>query len=221
MPRSGFTVSLGLGICLLAGLGTLHAWHGHGNVLNRTLPLAGTPFAILVDARSGRALISAAVPGDFGRSEVLVLDPASGQLVRGSMPPTDPAVRAVEDRAIEIGIAGVAPQSILVDSARHAMYILNPRSSLDRSALDGPGSLTVQDTRTSAVREIVPLGFGPRDMAIDERAGRLLVLNSGGWVLARDPADWLPGWLRPYLPGTRPAPHLEPGSIMVLDLAQL
>jgi hypothetical protein len=221
MSWSRLTISLGLGIFMLASLSTLNAWHGHRSTLMRTIPLAGTPFAIVVDARTGRALISAAVPGDPSRSEVLLLDPASGQLTRGRLPSTDPAVRAVEDRAIAIGIAGVTPQSSLSDSPRHALYILNQPSSLDRSTLDGPGSLTVRDTRSGAVRETVPLGLGPRDMALDTRVGRLLVLNSGGTALARDPAAWLPGWLRSYLPSSRPALYQEPGSVMVLDLSQL
>jgi hypothetical protein len=54
MSRSRLTVSLGLGIFMLAGLSTLHAWHGHRRALMRTIPLAGTPFAIIVDARTMR-----------------------------------------------------------------------------------------------------------------------------------------------------------------------
>jgi DNA-binding beta-propeller fold protein YncE len=84
--------------------------------------------------------------------------------------------------------------------------------------------LSVLDTRSGAVLRTVPVGLAPGDIAVDERAGRALVLNLGGTVHVTDAWRWLPLWLRrrlPFVPRQGPGARTVGGSVTVLDTTRL
>ena len=109
--------------------------------------------------------------------------------------------------------------------ARHAHLLVTNVGAMDRMGTPlGPGRVSVLDTRSGAVRRTVPVGIAPGDVAVDERAGRALVLNLGGTVHVTDVWTWLPSWLRwwlPFLPRQAPGARTVGGSVTVLDTTRL
>jgi len=66
------------------------------------------------------------------------------------------------------------------------------------------------------------VGVDPAVMRVDERTGRVFVLNKGGEVPVLDRWGWVPGWLRsnvPFLPQHTAQTRRIPGSVSVLDLS--
>src|SRR5919199_499155 len=104
--------------------------------------------------------------------------------------------------------------------ARHQHLLVTNVGAMDSAGNPlGPGRVSVLDTRSGVVLRTVPVGLAPGDVAVDERAGRALVLNLGGTVHVTDAWRWLPSWLRrlPFVPRQAPAAPTGGGAGTVLD----
>lgn len=121
----------------------------------RTVAMGGSPMGVAVDERTGRAFVT-----NSGANTVSVLDARSGTVLRTVA-------------------VGVAPSTLAVDVHTGRVFVLNARS----------GTVSVLDARTGAVRRTVAVGAirpqavgstNPLDVAVDERAGRVFVLNGSG-----------------------------------------
>jgi len=78
----------------------------------------------------------------------------------------------------------------------------------------------VLDARDGAVVHMVAVGVDPAVMRVDERTGRVFVLNKGGEVPVLDRWGWVPDWLRSavtFLPQRTSRTHRVPGSVSVLN----
>jgi len=159
------------------------------------------PYAIATDARSGRVFVA-----NSGSDSVSVLDARSGRVLRTVAVGRDPAAIAVDARAGRVFVANL-----------NGSFPLVPQQDLL-----GPGSVAVLDARDGAVVHMVAVGVDPAVMRVDERTGRVFVLNKGGEVPVLDRWGWVPGWLRsnvPFLPQHTAQTRRIPGSVSVLDLS--
>jgi YVTN family beta-propeller protein len=119
---------------------------------------------------------------------------------------------------------GIGPGAMAVD-ARHQHLLVTNVGAMDSAGNPlGPGRVSVLDTRSGTVLRTVPVGLAPGDVAVDERAGRALVLNLGGTVHVPDAWTWLPSRLRrllPFVPRQAPGARMVGGSVTVLDTTRL
>lgn len=144
------------------------------------------------------------VPVSIGAGSVVTLDARSGAVLHSSR-------------------VGIGPEPEAVDSRHHHLLVASV-GAMDRLGTPvGPGSIAVVDTRTGILLRTVTVGIAPGDVAVDERAGRALVLNVGGAVHVSDTWGWVPSWLRQRVQLLRQGPRTRtmPGSVTVLDLARL
>jgi YVTN family beta-propeller protein len=87
----------------------------------------------------------------------------------------------------------------------------------------GSGSVSVLDARSGRLLRTIPVGVAPSAIAVDERAGRAFILNSGGtWEDKGGPDTWrwVPAWIRhhlPFLQQQKTRLHPAPTSVSVID----
>lgn len=163
-----------------------------------TTPVGLRPSALVVDEREGHVFVANEEDGT-----VSMLDAASGAVLRTIAVAPHPSALAVDERRGRIVVASVGPL---------AAY----------GIVRGHGSVCVLDAVTGAVRRSVAVGVGPRSLAVDERSGRIVVVNTGGAV--QPSPGWLdqwlqrlPSWLR-RPPRRAPATTVAPGSVSVITL---
>jgi YVTN family beta-propeller protein len=129
--------------------------------------LAGNPVAVAVDARLSQVLVAnqslpdAASPWD---NSLVLLNARTGDVL-GNLPLDAPPVAvAVDARTERVFLATTGPR---------------------RSGRAGdPGSVSVLDARTGAVRRTITLGRSPRAIALDTRTGRAFVVTGGSNIVA-------------------------------------
>jgi len=179
-----------------------------------TVPLSGSPAALVVDGRTERVFVTAARDGAGS-----MLDARTGALVGVMLIPG--AALAVDERAgtfFAVGptvvsmldatngrflrqlAVGETPTTVAVDARVGHAFVVDP----------GNNAVYMLDTRTGAVLRTIPAGVDPVAIAVDEESGRVFVATRGGAMVAPDRWRWLPSWLRdklPFLPP--PGPHLR------------
>jgi DNA-binding beta-propeller fold protein YncE len=160
--------------------------------------LLGTMTGMAVDERAGRVYIL--------ESGVLsIVDAGSGGVLRRMLVGSDATALALD--------------------ARDGHLLLSRMGGADSSgSIEGAGSLEVLDPITGAVLRTISVGIAPIAVAVDERAGRVIVVDSGGDHSAADPLGWLPSGLRqrlPFVPAGRSGVRRDPARVLVLRLADL
>lgn len=141
---------------------------------------------LAIDDASNRAIIV-----DPRSNEAGVLDGTTGRLLHTSVLPP-----------ITLDMAPVT-------DGRGEIVVMNAGLPDRAGTLDNPASISVLDDATGAIRRIIPVGRGPGELAIDEQAGRAIVLNDAcpaGLIRSADPWRWVPGRMRHRLPLSPPAP---------------
>jgi len=75
---------------------------------------------------------------------------------------------------------GISPIALATSGATGHVFVLNagPRRGAYR-AFVGPGSVTMLDAATGAVLRTTPIGIFPLGLAVDDRAGRVVVVTEG------------------------------------------
>ena len=182
----------------------------HDGTLLRAVTIGGQPTALAVDERRGRVYVVNA-----GEGTLCLLDARSGTLLHTV--PVDPTPNPDY----------VLPDTLAVDAARDRVY-LSTWGPLVRVqgglTVRGAGLLSVLDARTGALLRRLTVGVAPQAVAVDQRSGRVVVVNAGGVV--RAPQSWLTAWTQgaraslPWLGRVAPSPPphaLVPGSVSVID----
>jgi DNA-binding beta-propeller fold protein YncE len=183
----------------------------HGRVF-----VAEAGHVLVLDARTGRVRARLSVDGPVNG---LAVDSQSGHLyvtVGQALDELDPQT-GQRLRAIAVG---VNPGAVAVDAQRGRVFVANTGDVDDTGSPLGPGSVSVVDARRGTVVQTVAVGVDPQAMAVDERSGRVIVVNTGGVVPRADPWARIPGWLRRWLPFVPPAgsaTRSEAGSVSILD----
>lgn len=206
VDNAGAVVDTRTNRVFIAGGGSVSVLDGRNGALLQSISLDGdrvqsrgpeiTP--MVVDERTGQVFV-------LGTGVLNVLDAATGRLVR----------------SISVGINA----SALALDARHGHLLLTSTGAEDPSGgVHGAGTLQLLDAGTGAVLKTISLGVTPSAVAVDERAGHVIVVDSGGDRRVADPWGWLPNGIRKrlsFLPAPSSRTQTEPGSVLVLDLSRL
>jgi len=225
-----------------AGLSALLMFDTRRGVLMGEVAAGVNPFAVVTDARAGRAYL-------LGQRETRLLDTTMGKLLPARLPPSIPVavderrgrvfaddsdrVRVLDARSGRIirtiALAHHTFGPIAVD-ARTGYLIITDVGPIDQGgpatgafSFLGTGSISVIDGNTGATLRTVSVGVSPRAIALDGQ-GRLIVVNGGGSLRVPDAWNWMPAWLRahaPFLPPTRSRTRDVPGGVTILDLSRL
>src|SRR5207237_705806 len=114
----------------------------------------------------------------LGPGSVVMLDARSGRVLR--------TVRA-----------GMVAGAVAVDTHRGRVFVMNAggveplsMSPPPMASLTAPGSVSVLDAGSGTVRRTIPLGKSLSMMALDDRAGRVFVLDDGGSAPVPDTWGW-------------------------------
>lgn len=193
-----------------------------------------------------------------GRGTVSVLDARSGRRLRTVALRHGVGVMALDERANHLFVTAATQGSVTVLDARSgallrtvavgthpiAMVVNQPRGQLligDLGPLNSSGEVTTNGSvsilteRTLELQGTLTVGAAPADLAVDERSGHALVVNSNynptDCSLAYVPVaedGWTGGlrWLTRHLPWVPvalppPPPPLAHGSVTLLDSARL
>lgn len=178
------------------GIGTVFV--GPGPLVLRTIVVGGSPHAVGVDARAGRAFVITdgdPVPGRAATTVVRVLDMATGAILR----------------TVPVGIGqALGSDSVAVDERGGRAFIITPNSSrvsvldthsgrllrrtqlgqnLTAVAIDAAGArvlvtrddgaLSVLDAHSGLLLHTIMVGAHPVSLAVDTRLGRAFVANTG------------------------------------------
>ena len=201
----------------------------------RTYSGAANTGLVALDARLERAFVIG--------SRLSELDVHSGRLLRARTFGDFPNDAVVDDQVHRLFIcagnglmmldirsytlqpmmtAGCGSGMAIDERTRHLFVV--PFAPFDNSGINtGPSSVRVLDTRSGALLSTIRVGWYTGPIAVDERSGRVFVINSGGPVLVPDAWDWLPAGLRdwlPFLPRRAVQTRTIPGSVSVLNAAQ-
>jgi len=158
MRRKRLVVGAGLALCAGAAVAAtvvtaLAPWNAAAQAIH-TFALGTRPWAVTVDARSGRALVIDRVTGSSGMptgvGTLSTVDITAGSVVR-SVP------------------VGPDPRAVMVDGRAGRIYVAD----------DDDASLRVLDSRSGAMLRSVAVGMRPHAVAADERTGRIFVVNTG------------------------------------------
>jgi hypothetical protein len=103
--------------------------------------------------------------------------------------------------------------------------VLGPLASRDVRAggaqrLGTINHVSILDARTGALLRTLPVGVAANGMAVDERNGRVCVINGPSYVIVPDSWAWLPAWLRrrlPFLPPPERHSRPVPGGVTMID----
>lgn len=174
--------------------------------LLRTIPVGKNPVALAVDERAARIIVIARGP----------IDGAGVALGNGTITEVD----AVSGRIVRTAAVGRNPSAVAVD-APHGRVIVASMGVIDtRGNYDGAGRVTELDERTGATLRSVAVGIAPQYLALDERAGRVVVTSAGGTVIVRDAWAWVPSWLRRWLPGLGRRDHLVSANVTTFSIGR-
>ncbi len=180
----------------------------HSGTLLRTVAVGRQPTTLAVDERRGLVYVVNAGAGTLG-----LLDGRTGTLLH-----TTRVARAAS-------LFDTPPYALAVDDARDRVYLSawGPLWPQGGAALHGAGTLFVLAARTGAIQRRLTVGVAPQAVAVDERSGRVVVVNVGGVIHA--PESWLAAWTRQareWLPwlgrsaASAQVPILVPGSVSVI-----
>lgn len=156
---------------------------------------------------------------------LLVVGLAVGGLVWRAAP--DPVIRTTSlgEEAFGVAVDQATSRAFVITSLffpasepQGHVAVLDTRSE--------PGNLVVLDGATATIRRMVPFGYIPTGVAVDEQAGSVVVVDAGNQFRLRrlDAWSWLPAWLRPwlpFLPAPAPGTGAIPGTVTVLDTSRL
>jgi YVTN family beta-propeller protein len=153
---------------------------------------------VVVDQKAGRVYI-------LNPGLLSVVDAGSGRLLRNIPVSADATALALDPRNghLLMARAGDAGGS---------------------NALPGSGSLDVLDPASGSTLQTFAVGVAPTAIVVDQRAGRVYVVDRGGEQQRANPLGWLPDGLRRHLPfasSDQPTTRLVPGGIFVLSLDNL
>ncbi len=159
MRRKRLVVGTGLALCASAAVtATVVAVLAPANAAAQavhTFALGTRPWAVTVDARSGRALVIDRVTDASGMptgvGTLSTVDITAGSVVR-SVP------------------VGPDPRAVMVDGRAGRIFVAD----------DDDASLRVLDSGSGAMLRSIAVGARPHAVAADERTGRLFVVNTGG-----------------------------------------
>jgi len=147
--------------------------------------------------------VTTLVPGDVGALEVFDVRTAT-------------LVHRVPFRAIPVAVA--------IDARTARIYVANAGPLGPIGQFMAAGMVSILDERTYAPLTTATVGANPIAIRVDERTGRVFVLNNGSLgvsITPPDPWSWLPGGVRRLLPFLEPPrPHIVPASISVLDASR-
>ncbi len=119
---------------------------------------------------------------------------------------------------------GISPIAVAVDTRSARVYVANASPVGTTGRFTTPGTVSILDEHTYAPLTTATVGINPIAIRVDERTGRVFVLNAGSLgvsVTPPDPWSWLPGSVRHLLPFlAAPRPHTIPVSISVLDASR-
>ena len=176
--------------------GIVRVLDARSGALVRAVTVGLFPQGVAVDEQTGRAFVTS--PGFAGAGLVGVLDTRTGRLLRTVLAGLHPSPLMVDEQTgrafvpTNVGVSvldtrsGAVLRTVAVGQGRLAgLPLLDARSgrvfvvirSLAQAPL--PGSIIVLDARNGAVVRRVALGGSPGLVAVDERAGRVIVLTRG------------------------------------------
>lgn len=173
--------------------------------LRRTITVGSGPGALAADAAAGRIVVNE------GGDKVSVLDATTGTILHTVTLPS----------GLVLGY-----QDIAVDARTGRIFVATGYQLDHALRISGPGNLVVLDGATATIRRMVPFGYIPTGVAVDEQAGSVVVVDAGDQFRRGRPDawSWVPSWLRPWLPSLpAPAPGTGamPGTVTVLDTSRL
>ena len=88
----------------------------------------------------------------------------------------------------------------------------------------GSGSLDVLDPQSGRTLHAFAVGVAPTAMVVDQRNGRVYVVDRGGMEQRANPLGWIPDGVRqhlPFVPAGQATTRRVPGRIVVLSLGKL
>lgn len=141
------------------------------------VPLGTYPFAAVVDLRAGTVLHTVALPSESGATGVAFANDSIALVAnpgRNSVSPVN-VRRGTAAAAIDVGRY---PHAIIEDRGR--LFVLN--ANLLEFVSQGPGSVTVLDSRLAVTRTIQLSGVNPQTGVVV--GNRLYVLNAGTFAEA-------------------------------------
>jgi len=158
MRRKRLAVGMGLALCGGAAIAAtvvtiLAPWNVDAQAIH-TFALGTRPWAVTIDAHSGRALVidrvtdASGMPTGVGM--LSTVDLTAGSVVR-SVP------------------VGPDPRAVMVDEGAGRIFVAD----------DDDASLRVLDSRSGAMLRSITVGARPHAVAADERTGRIFVVNTG------------------------------------------
>jgi len=116
---------------------------------------------------------------------------------------------------------GAIPVAVAIDARTARVYVANAGPLGTTGQFMIPGTVSILDEHTYAPLTTATVGVNPVAIRVDERTGRVFVLNAGSLgvsITSPDPWAWVPGGVRRLLPLLAPPrPHTVPASISVLD----
>lgn len=175
-------------------------------VVRRSVAAAIQPSALAIDNRSGHVFL-AGQGADRGGT-VSVIDDRSGAVLRSIPTSAPPNALAVDEQAGHLftvvpgrgsqpggavlmvdagagappGTLGVGqdPSMIAVDARTHRAFVIDQGGARSPGAgVPAPGDVSVVDTARGVLLRRTPVGLNPQAIAVDARAGRVLVVNAG------------------------------------------
>jgi len=148
----------------------VHALDAHNGRLLHATAAPGLPRSIVVDSARGHLFLTLSHDDGTGKNDapgsVAMLDARSGAL-------------------LHTAAVGRNPNRALLDPRRGRLFVTadGPRATdWPYWPPKGRGSVSVLDAASGGLLDTLPVGVQPGDMALDEGAGRLLVLARGGAI---------------------------------------
>ncbi len=171
----------------------------------------------LLDARTGR--LGGAVPmiGAAPAPGGVAIDMRNGRVVlltRGAINGSGIVMTMGLVRILD-GTTGQVLQTASVDGQSATLALWGDRAVI--AAYDGSTSVTLFDPQHGQTPHLIDVGLVPSFVAVDGRAGRIVVVGNESASLDRRPRDhdlwgWMPAWLRRAIPVVPPPPSPTPSG---------
>jgi hypothetical protein len=152
-----------------SNIATIRVVDARTGALLRSMPLGTAPWNPPANAPS------AALAIDTWTEHLFAAFPAHGMHTKATLLMLDATISAPPATVI----VGIQPSAVAVDGTTHRAFVLDWGSSMPRDPTAAPGDVSVVDTIRGAVLRHVLVGPDPQAVAVDERAGRVLVVNTG------------------------------------------
>ena len=229
---TGVAVDDGSGRVAVATAAGLHVLDAANGTLLRTFPRLTQLLAVdqrtnrivvaddagrvfLLDARTGR--LGGAVPmvGAAPTPGGVAIDARNGRVVlltRGAINGSGIVMTMGLVRILD-GTTGQVLQTASVDGQSATLALWGDRAVI--AAYDGSTSVTLFDPQHGQTPRLIDVGLVPSFVAVDGRAGRIVVAGNGSASLDRPPRDhdrwgWMPAWLRRAISFAPPPPTPTP-----------